>query len=164
LQVLILILPLHFPLQESDQRNKFNLTSDKMKAILLLFLFGNISICLAQDSQNEPTQQLNHDLTSKKNKKTLDLALEGMVGVSVWNDFIAINVGGPSLKLRLTDDLAIGVGALPSLYRYEGRMGARLGVSPRIDYKQWVLIAPFLHMDNRDEWVFSVGFGYKFSH
>ncbi len=135
-----------------------------MKATLLLFLLGNISICLAQDSEYEPTQHLQHDFKSKKNKKTFDLALEGMVGVSFWSDFIAVNVGGPSLKLRLTDDLAIGVGALPSLYRYQGRMGARLGVSPRIDYKEWVLIAPFLHMDSRDEWVFSVGLGYKFNH
>lgn len=82
--------------------------------------------------------------------------------MSFGKDFYAVNVGGPGLFLVLNEDLKIGVGALPSLYQHEGRLGARLGVSPRIDFKNLVLIAPFFHKDTSDTWIWSVGFGYKF--
>ncbi|NBP69501.1 MAG: hypothetical protein EBU52_12220, partial [Cytophagia bacterium] len=74
-----------------------------------------------------------------------DLGLEGMAAFAVGEDFYAFNVGGPSLLLRLNKDLKIGFGALPSFYVKEGRSGAKLGVSPRIDYKNFVVIAPFFH-------------------
>jgi hypothetical protein len=106
--------------------------------------------CIAQDIQ-------------KESRAKFDVGLEGMAGVSFGNNFYSFNVGGPSLRLRLNQDLSVGVGALPSFYVRNGRTGARLGVSPRVDYKRWVLFAPFLHMDSTDEWVFSVGFGYKFT-
>lgn len=91
-----------------------------------------------------------------------DIGLEGMLGFAVGNDFYAINVGGPSLMLSLNDDWKVGVGALPSFYIKEGKTGAKLGVSPRIDYKSFVLIAPFLHFEGTDQWVWSIGLGYKF--
>lgn len=91
-----------------------------------------------------------------------DIGLEGMLGVSFGKDFYSLNVGGPVFSLVLNKDLKIGMGALPSLYLFEGKLGARLGVSPRIDYKNLVLIAPFFHRDTSDEWIWSVGFGYKF--
>jgi hypothetical protein len=91
-----------------------------------------------------------------------DLGLEGMLGFSVGKDFYSVNVGGPSLLLALNKDLKIGIGALPSLYLFEGKLGARLGVSPRIDYKNLVFIAPFFHRDIADQWIGSVGVGYKF--
>jgi len=66
------------------------------------------------------------------------------------------------MELRSDMCFKIGFGALPSLYSLEGKLGARLGVSPRIDYKNFVLIAPFFHRDTADEWTGSIGFGYKF--
>ncbi|WP_114751411.1 hypothetical protein [Pleomorphovibrio marinus] len=135
-----------------------------MNRIVLLLPFFISSLCLAQDMETPSNPEPSEIKSPKKSKAKLDFALEGMVGFSMWQDFYAFNVGGPSLKLRITEDLSIGVGALPSFYVYEGRTGARLGVSPRVDYKQWVFITPFLHMDSRDEWVFSVGLGYKFNH
>ncbi|NBW38406.1 MAG: hypothetical protein EBR30_25975 [Cytophagia bacterium] len=91
-----------------------------------------------------------------------DLGLEGMAAFAVGEDFYAFNVGGPSLLLRLNKDLKIGFGALPSFYVKEGRSGAKLGVSPRIDYKNFVVIAPFFHFETSGKWIGTVGFGYKF--
>jgi hypothetical protein len=102
------------------------------------------------------------DSTSIRKTSNWDVSLEGMIGVSFGNNFYSMNVGGPSLFLNLNKDWKIGVGALPSLYVLNGKLGARLGVSPRIDYKNLVLIAPFFHRDTVDEWIWSVGFGYKF--
>lgn len=102
------------------------------------------------------------DLTSVKQASHWDVGFEGMLGVLFCQDFYSINVGGPSLFLVLNEDWRIGVGALPSLYIFEGKLGARLGVSPRIDYKNLVLFAPFFHRDTTEEWIWSVGFGYKF--
>ena len=97
-----------------------------------------------------------------KKPAKLDIGLEGMLGVSFGKDFYAFNVGGPALFLVLNSDLKIGVGALPSLYVLQGKLGARLGVAPRVDYKNWVFFAPFYHRDRTEEWIWSVGFGYKF--
>lgn len=94
--------------------------------------------------------------------KKFDWGFEGMAGVSVGKNFYAFNVGGPSLLLRLNKDLKIGVGAFPSFYVFNGKTGARLGVSPRIDYKNFVVIVPFYHRDSVDEWIGSLGLGYKF--
>ncbi|WMJ73822.1 hypothetical protein RCC89_11715 [Cytophagaceae bacterium ABcell3] len=94
--------------------------------------------------------------------KRASVSLEGMIGFSVGNDFYSLNVGGPSLFLNLNKDWKIGVGALPSLYLLEGQLGARLAVSPRVDYKNFVFIVPFFHRDLTNEWIWSVGFGYKF--
>lgn len=103
-----------------------------------------------------------HSSDNSKPNSSWDLALEGMAATSIGKDFYAFNVGGPSLLLRLTKDLKVGVGAFPSFYILEGKSGARLGVSPRVDYKNLVFIAPFFHRDTADEWIWSVGLGYKF--
>ena len=102
------------------------------------------------------------DAVSTKPSAAWKVGLEGMLGVSFGESFYSVNVGGPSLLLGLSKDWKIGIGALPSLYLLDGKLGARLGVSPRIDYKNYVLIAPFFHKDRTDEWIWSVGFGYKF--
>ncbi|KHJ36488.1 hypothetical protein PBAC_33480 [Pedobacter glucosidilyticus] len=91
-----------------------------------------------------------------------DIGLEGMLGFAVGKDFYAFNVGGPSLMLRLNNNWKLGVGALPSFYIKNGKTGAKLGVAPRIDYKNFALIAPFFHFDSTDEWVWSIGLGYRF--
>jgi len=95
-------------------------------------------------------------------RSQFDFGLEGMLGFSVGPDFYALNVGGPSLFLNLNPDWKIGVGALPSLYMHEGKLGARLGVAPRVDYRQLAFFVPFFHKDSQDLWIWSVGFGYKF--
>jgi hypothetical protein len=119
----------------------------KLRLIPILFIVTMISFAAkGQDVQ----------------RATWDVGLEGMLGVSFGRDFYSVNVGGPSLFLTLNRELKIGVGALPSLYLLEGKLGARLGVSPRIDYKNLVFFAPFFHRDTTDEWIWSVGFGYKF--
>lgn len=99
---------------------------------------------------------------AKENQPRWDVGLEGMLGIAVGKDFYAFNVGGPMLLLRLNKDLRIGVGGLPSFYIKEGKTGAKLGVSPRIDYKNFVLIAPFFHFESSDSWISTIGLAYKF--
>jgi len=94
--------------------------------------------------------------------KKLAFQLEGMLAVSVGNNFYSMNVGGPALFLQLNKNVKIGIAAMPSLYILEGKLGARLGVGPRIDIKNWVIIAPFFHREQNDQWIGSFGFGYKF--
>jgi hypothetical protein len=90
------------------------------------------------------------------------LRLDGMIGFSVGNNFYSMNVGGPTLFLVINEDLKVGLGALPSIFILDGSLGARLGVGPRIDYKNFVLHAPFFHRDLTGEWIPSIGLGYKF--
>ncbi|WP_066839750.1 hypothetical protein [Rufibacter ruber] len=121
------------------------------KTVILVVAFFISTLTYAQEQEKK----------EKENPKW-DIGMEGRLGFAAGNDFYAFNVGGPSLMLRLNDDWKIGVGALPSFYIKEGKTGAKLGVSPRIDYKHFVLIAPFFHFDNPDKWVWSIGLGYKF--
>lgn len=119
--------------------------------ILVTFLiFSSITTVKCQDS------------ISTKKASSWNLALDGMLGVSVGNNFYSANVGGPSFFLVINKNLKIGIGALPSIYLLDGKLGARLGVSPRIDYKNLVFIAPFFHKERTDEWIWSLGVGYKF--
>ena len=122
------------------------------------FLFSLIFLMLFSFSNAAFSQEKNPKETNPK----WDIGLEGMFGMAVGKDFYAFNVGGPSLLLRLNNDLKVGFGALPSFYIKEGKTGAKLGVSPRIDYKNLVLIAPFFHFDDPSSWTWSVGIGYKF--
>lgn len=101
-----------------------------------------------------------HD--SAKSKSKFDVGLEGMIGFSVGKNFYSMNVGGPSLFLVLNKDWKIGMGAFPSLYLLEGKLGARLGVSPRVEYKNLVIFAPFFYREKTEQWIWSVGLGYKF--
>lgn len=127
-----------------------------MKVLKTGFLLMVMLICLNAHGQEDENSD------SDKSKTSWDLGLEGMIASSVGNDFYAFNVGGPSFQLRLNQDWKVGFGALPSFYVKSGRPGAKLGVAPRVDYKQFVLIAPFFHFEENNEWVWSVGIGYKF--
>ncbi|WP_246535463.1 hypothetical protein [Litoribacter ruber] len=120
--------------------------------LLALLLISSQSFVLGQEPAPQETS----------GKSMVDFGLEGMLGVSVGPDFYAVNVGGPSLFLNINPDWKVGVGALPSLYVYEGKLGARLGVAPRVDYRKLAFFVPFFHMDSQDQWVWSVGMGYKF--
>lgn len=121
-----------------------------VKFLLLLNLIILTNAVKSQDTS------ANHQASQVK------VRVEGMLAFSAGQDFYSMNVGGPSLFLILNRNWKIGIGALPSLYLLNGKLGARLGVSPRIDYKSWVLIAPFFHRDTTGEWISSVGLGYKF--
>jgi hypothetical protein len=117
------------------------------KSLLMLFtilLFANV---YAQ--QNEKTSKV-------------DFALEGIAGVAFGKNFTSFNVGGPSLLLNINQKVKIGFGALPSFYIRDGKTGAKLGVAPRLDIKNWAFFVPFYHFDTTDEWLWSVGVGYKF--
>jgi hypothetical protein len=97
-----------------------------------------------------------------KSSSRLDVGLEGMIGFSVGKNFYSMNVGGPSLFLVLNKDWKIGMGAFPSLYLLEGKLGARLGVSPKVEYKNLIFFAPFFYREKTEKWIWSVGLGYKF--
>lgn len=125
----------------------------KQLAVLCFFLVLNLYTQKLR-AQSEPQ--------SPDQKSNWNVGMEGMLGASVGKNFYSFNVGGPSLHLRLTKDLKIGVGALPSFYVRDGKTGAKLGVAPRLDYKSWVLIVPFFHFDKTEVWVASAGLGYKF--
>ncbi|MEI7979881.1 MAG: hypothetical protein WCI53_13620 [Bacteroidota bacterium] len=96
-------------------------------------------------------------------KSTFNVGIEGAIGFSVGKDFYAFNVGGPSLNLRVTNDLKIGVGALPSFYFKNGKPGARLGVAPKLGYKKISLYMPSYFFDSTGKWIITVGLGYTFS-
>lgn len=131
------------------KRKGINLLVSSKVLILSGFVLLSGGIARCQDTTSAKTPQW-------------ELGFEGMIGTSVGENFIAFNVGGPAFQLVLTKDFKIGVGAFPSFYVLNGKTGARLGVSPRIDYKKLVFIAPFYHRDSADEWIWSVGLGYKF--
>lgn len=97
-----------------------------------------------------------------KKKEKFKIALEGMVAVSFGNNVVAFNVGGPSLKLKLSPKLGIGVGAFPSLYIAHGKVEPKLGLAPRLDYGNFILIVPGYYLSKTEKWVWTVGAGYKF--
>lgn len=121
--------------------------------------YAFISLIIAQHLSST---SLGQDPAKVKSNTSFEVGLDGMLGVSVGSQFYSMNVGGPSLFLNISRNLKIGIGALPSLYLLENKLGARLGVAPRIDYKNVVLFAPFFHRDKTETWIWSVGIGYKF--
>ncbi|MCC5937466.1 MAG: hypothetical protein JJU34_09300 [Lunatimonas sp.] len=104
----------------------------------------------------------NVDAQEEMSSNKVDFALEGMAGVAFGKNFTSFNVGGPSLLLNINQKVKVGFGALPSFYIRNGKTGAKLGVAPRLDINNWALFFPFYHFDTTEEWVWSVGVGYKF--
>ncbi|WP_373492659.1 hypothetical protein [Aquiflexum sp.] len=137
--------------QYLPEKSNFNHT--EMRKII----FGTLLLCLIFSKVS-----IGQDHEHTKQNPKWDLQLEGMLGFSVGEKFYAVNVGGPSLLLSLNQNLKIGVGAFPSFYVLNGKTGARLGVGPRIDHKRFAFFTPFFHKDTTDEWIWSVGMGYKF--
>lgn len=90
------------------------------------------------------------------------ISLEGMIGVSFGNNLVAINVGGPNLKLKLGNKLAVGVCAMPSLFIHDGKPEPKLGVGFRVDYGRLVFLVPGYYISNQSKWLWSYGIGYKF--
>jgi hypothetical protein len=105
---------------------------------------------------------LSYSQKKKEEESKVEIALEGILGMTVADNFFSVNVGGPSLLLRLSPAVKVGVGAFPSFFVRDSKTGARLAVGPRVDVKNFVVFGSFFHFDRTDEWVSSFGLGYKF--
>lgn len=70
-------------------------------------------------------------------------------------------MGGPSLKFHM-NKFKIGVGAFPSLVVADQKAIPRLAVSPIVEYRNIMLIAPYYGYDSDDEQIWTFGIGYKF--
>jgi len=102
---------------------------------------------------------------------SFEAGFKGMAAVSFTARTVAVNIGGPHLDYRINEDLAIGVGAFPSLFfsslpSLVGESGRnkfepKLGLSPRVDFKNVVLIAPVYHFSSPDRWLWTFGIGIK---
>ena len=102
---------------------------------------------------------------------SFEAGFKGMAAISFHSRTVAINIGGPHLDYRINEDLAIGVGAFPSLFfsantSLVGDSGRnifepKLGLSPRVDFKNVVFIAPVYHFSNPDRWLWTFGIGIK---
>ncbi len=138
-------------------KNPKRIINQTMSYRLILFLAS----LLTADSILAQTDILNIN-EKKKRKDIFDFGMEGMIGAAGGIDFYSFNVGGPSLFFRITKDIKVGIGAFPSLYINKGKLGAKLGVGPRFDYKNFVLFTTFFHFENANVWKWSAGAGYKF--
>jgi hypothetical protein len=94
-------------------------------------------------------------------KKQIDLGIEGMMGVSHGSKTLGINVGGPSLKLKIKN-FKFGVGCFPSLIIVDGKAFPKLAVSPIVEYKKIVLITPYYGYDSKEKAIWTFGLGYQF--
>ena len=121
------------------------------KAIVLSCLLFSSHSMLSQNTEPQP-----------KPEKSIDLGFEGMIGLSFNKETIGINVGGPSLKFRFNKNYKIGVGAFPSLVIIDKKAYPKLGVSPILEYKNWMFIAPYYGYDSKDQLIWTFGLGYRF--
>lgn len=102
---------------------------------------------------------------------SFEAGFKGMAAISFTSQTVAINIGGPHLDYRINENLAVGVGAFPSLFfsALPSLVGdgprnifePKLGLSPRIDFKNIVLIAPVYHFSSPDRWLWTFGVGIK---
>ena len=122
-----------------------------MKLLFGAVLFGLLSTSVAF-AQTE---------TKVEDKKKVDIGLDGMLGVSVGEKTVGINVGGPSLKFRV-NNFKIGVAAMPSLFIRDDKAVPRLAVGPVAEYEHWMLIVPYYGYDADDRQIWTFGIGYKF--
>ncbi|MFV8339337.1 hypothetical protein ACNQGL_08690 [Flavobacterium sp. LB3P21] len=127
------------------------MTLNLKNVFLLVFVCLSSKLCISQTKEEEP-----------KAVKKFDMAIDGMLGISYNGKALGINVGGPSLKLKWRKDLKIGVGAFPSLLVMDKKAAPRLAVSPIIEYKKWMVIAPYYGYDSSDRIIWTYGLGYKF--
>ena len=121
-----------------------------LKIISLMLLFAALTPIFAL-AQTETTAQT----------KKVEWGIDGMLAVSYGSKTLGINVGGPSLKLRL-NTFKIGVGAFPSMVIIDKKAMPRLAVSPIIEYKNIMLITPYYGYDSRDRQIWTFGAGYRF--
>jgi len=102
---------------------------------------------------------------------SFEAGFKGMAAISFNSQTVAINIGGPHLDYRISENLAIGVGAFPSLFfsslpslvgdAGRNKFEPKLGLSPRVDFKNIVLIAPVYHFSSPERWLWTFGVGIK---
>jgi hypothetical protein len=97
-----------------------------------------------------------------KSQNKMEAGFEGIIGLSFSDKILALNVGGPSLKYKISDNYKIGMGAFPSLILFENKVLPRLAFSPIIEHKKWLFIAPYYGYDGKDNMLWTLGVGYKF--
>ncbi len=122
-----------------------------MKYLVLLLMALLTGRCLFAQSTD-----------SSRQRRKLSVGLEGMAGVSFGDKTIAFNVGGPHLKLKFSTAFSVALAAFPSLLIVDGKAEPRLGIGPRMDYRNFVLIVPAFFHNKSDKWIWTVGVGYKF--
>lgn len=122
------------------------------KTMVLLAALSATSFVFAQTTSETPKSE---------NKKQVDIGFDGMLGVSYGSNTLGINVGGPSLKFRV-NKFKIGVGAFPSLIVQDKKAMPRLAVSPIVEYRNVMLIAPYYGYDSKDRQIWTFGLGYRF--
>lgn len=125
--------------------------NNKMKNHILLNLIFIFFISLALQGQE------------KKENAFWNMGFDGMLASSFSKDLVAFNIGGPSFFWVLNEKIKVGISALPSMVILNNKLGVRLGVSPRIDFKKWVLLMP-LYQDKTENWIWTFGLGYKFNY
>jgi len=135
------------------------MTEIKMKKILQFICIGTAMLFV--DASAFAQNQTETTSVPTETKTKIDFTLEGMIAVSFGDGIVGINVGGPSLKLKMKN-FKIGVGAFPSLIIMDGKATPRLAVSPILEYKKWLLIAPYYGYDSKDNMLWTFGIGYKF--
>lgn len=123
--------------------------NSKLQTVMLLF-----AVLLSAAAFSQTTE-------TPKPEKQIELGIEGMIGISYGSKTLGINVGGPSLKFKI-NDFKIGVGAFPSLIVVDEKAMPRLAVSPIVEYKKFMLIAPYYGYDSKDKMIWTFGVGYKF--
>ncbi|WP_423738060.1 hypothetical protein [Chitinophaga caseinilytica] len=97
-----------------------------------------------------------------RHRRPFSVGLEGMAGVSFGDKTVAFNVGGPHLKLKLGFSWSVALAAFPSLLIVDRKAEPRLGIGPRLDYRNLVLIVPAFFHNKTDRWIWTAGVGYKF--
>lgn len=123
----------------------------KLYKIRVLLFVLSISTCCFSQVKEEPIKA-----------KKIEAGFEGMIALSFNEKAIGINVGGPSLKYKCNANCKIGAGAFPSLIILDNKAYPRLGISPIIEYKSWLFIAPYYGYDAKDKMIWTYGIGYKF--
>ena len=101
------------------------------------------------------------EIQQVKPESRIEGGFDGMIAVSYGSKTLGINVGGPSLKYKFNKDFKIGVGAVPSLIVLDNKAMPRLAVSPIIEYKGWMLIAPYYGYDAKNKQIWTFGIGYR---
>lgn len=120
-----------------------------------------LHIAMAGGAQ-EVTPGTDANASEKRTVKNVEAGFDGLLAVSYGSVALGINVGGPSLKYRFTKNFKIGAGAFPSLLIMDDKAQPRLGVSPIIEYKHWMLIAPYYGYNTKNKQIWTFGIGYKF--
>jgi len=126
---------------------------------LLLVLLLTSATAFCQEPDKPKAEQ--PKTAEKPVQEKVDIGLDGMLGLSVGDNAVGINVGGPSLKFRYKN-IKVGVGAFPSLIILDDKASPRLAVSPIVEYKKWMLITPYYGYDSKDKMIWTFGLGYKF--